>query len=96
MSAWTGTSSRRSPSSTRQSRHLRRFPARRATGTPAVPSLEPAKALQEVFIDHTIVDDTGTLSRNASHVMIMPLAKAKSPRSRPHTRLPAPPHHTHA
>jgi hypothetical protein len=46
---------------------------------PAVPGLEPSKAPQEVFIDCTVLNGTGTLSRDASHVMIMPLTRAKSP-----------------
>jgi hypothetical protein len=46
---------------------------------PAMLHLEPSKTPQEVFIDRTIVDDTGMLSRDACHVMIMLLARAKSP-----------------
>ncbi len=46
---------------------------------PAVLDLEPSKASQEVFIDCTILNETGTLARDASHVMIMPLKRAKSP-----------------
>jgi hypothetical protein len=48
--------------------------------------LEPVKAPQQVFIDRTIVNDTGALSREASHAMIMTTARAKSPHSRPHAR----------
>jgi hypothetical protein len=46
---------------------------------PAVLDLEPAKTPQEIFIDRTIVNETGALSLDASHVTIMPLTRAKSP-----------------
>jgi hypothetical protein len=46
---------------------------------PAVLDLEPSKAPQEVFIDRTIVNHTGALAQDASHAMIMPLTRAKSP-----------------
>ncbi|MGA8364532.1 MAG: hypothetical protein WB709_08420 [Solirubrobacteraceae bacterium] len=46
---------------------------------PAVLDLKPSKAPQKVFIDRTIVDETGALSRDASHTMIMPLTRAKPP-----------------
>lgn len=46
---------------------------------PAVLDLKPAEAPQEVLINRTIIDDIGALSRDASHVMIMPLTRAKPP-----------------
>jgi hypothetical protein len=48
---------------------------------PAVLYLEPFKAPQEVFIDRTIIDVTGTPSRDIAHAMIMALARANSPHS---------------